>query len=287
MKEAKLFEKVGHNLRCTACSHNCLISENSTGICGVRKNINGKLYLLVYGKVVAKNIDPIEKKPFKNFLPGTLSFSIGTIGCNFNCSFCQNYDISQFREFYGDKILGENINPRQIVTQAIRAKCKSIAYTYNEPTIFIEFVKDVARFARRRGLKNLMVTNGFMTAKSFNFVKNYIDAMNIDLKSFSDEFYKKLCKASIKPVLDTIKRAHKAGIHVEITTLVIPGENDSLEELEKIAKFISSIDAEIPWHITRYFPHYKLKKSITPIDTIQKACEMGKKYLKNVYMGNI
>ncbi len=287
MKEAKLFTKEGHNVRCSACSHKCLISNGSTGICGVRKNIDGKLYLLVYGKVVAKHIDPIEKKPIKHFLPGTLSFSIGTIGCNLGCSFCQNYDITQFKEFYGDKILGENIGPKQIVTQAVRARCKSVAYTYNEPTVFIEFVKDIARFAKRRDLKNIMVTNGFMTAKAFNFVKNYIDAMNIDLKSFNDKFYQEICKAKLKPVLDTIKRAHKNGMHVEITTLVIPGENDSIEELEKIAKFISSINPEIPWHVTRYFPHYKLKKPITPIDTIKKACEIGEKHLKNVYMGNI
>jgi pyruvate formate lyase activating enzyme len=287
MKEAKLYKKDGLNVRCLACAHRCLISQDKTGICGVRQNIEGKLYLLVYGKIVAKHIDPIEKKPFKNFLPGTYAFSIGTIGCNFKCNFCQNYDISQFKEFYGDKILGENILPRQIVTQAIRAKCKSIAYTYNEPTIFIEFVKDVARIAKRKDLKNILVTNGYLSSESFNFIKNYIDAMNIDLKSFREEFYNHFCGASLKPVLETIKKAHKEGIHIEITTLIIPKENDSLEELEEIPKFISSISDEIPWHVTRYFPQYKLERPVTPIETLKQACEIGKKYLKYVYMGNV
>lgn len=287
MKVAKLFEKVGNEVQCNACSKKCLIQKNQTGICGVRTNVDDKLYLLVYGKIVTKKIDPVETKPLKNFLPGTLTFSIGTIGCNFECSFCKNYDISQFKDFYGDKIIGENLSPRQIVTQAARAKCKSISYAFNEPTVYIEFVKDICRFARRRQLKNIIVTNGFMTSKAFNFIKNYIDAMIVDLKSFSDEFYKKICKASIKPVLDTIKRAHKNKIHLEITTIIIPGENDSMEELSKIPKFIASIDPEIPWHVTRYFPHYKLQKSITPIETLKQAVEIGKKYLKNVYMSNI
>jgi len=287
MKEAKLYKKEGSNVRCIACAHKCIIPIDSTGICGVRKNIEGKLYLLVYGKVVVKHVDPIEKKPLKHFLPGTSTFSIGTIGCNFHCSFCQNYDISQFKEFYGDKILGENITPRQIITQAVRSKCKSIAYTYNEPSIFIEFVKDVSKLAKRKELKNIMVTNGYLSSESFNFIKNYVDVMNIDLKSFKDDFYKKHCQASLKHVLDTIKRVNKAGIHLEITTLVIPGENDSLEELKQIPEFIASVSNEIPWHVTRYFPQYKLQKPVTPIETLKQACEIGNKYLKYVYMGNV
>jgi len=287
MKEAKLWRLEEHGVRCLACAHKCLISNDQTGICGVRKNIDNKLFLLVYGRVAAKNIDPIEKKPLKHFLPGTQTFSIGTIGCNLKCSFCQNYDISQFKEFYGEKILGERIMPRQIVSQAIRARCKSISYTYNEPAIFLEFVKDIARAARKKELKNILVTNGHFSTQGFNFIKKYIDAMNIDLKAFNDDFYKRICQASIKPVLETIKKAHEEGIHVEVTTLVIPGENDSLEELESIAKFISSIDPEIPWHVTRYFPQYKLQKQVTPIETLKQAQEIGTKYLKYVYLGNI
>ena len=288
MKEAKLYEKEGANVRCLACSHKCLISKGQAGICGVRKNENGVLYLLVYGRVVAANVDPIEKKPLYHFLPGSKSFSIGTVGCNFKCDFCQNYDISQFREFYGDKILGEQMEPRQVVQKAIRSGCQSIAYTYNEPAIFIEFVKDIAKIAKKKGLKNVMVTNGYFSSECFNFIKNYIDAMNIDLKAFTEEFYNRLCKARLKPVLETIKRVYNAGIHLEITTLVIPGENDSDEELTSIAKFIASIDKNIPWHISRFFPHHKLMyRPITPMSTLERAHKIGKKYLKNVYLGNV
>ncbi len=287
-KECTLYKKLkDKNVRCSACSHRCLISPNNTGICGVRKNIDGKLYLLVYGKVMAKQIDPIEKKPLYHFLPGTYAYSIGTVGCNFRCSFCQNYNISQFKEFYG-KILGEEISPEQIVDEAIKNKCKSIAYTYNEPTIFIEFAHDTAKLAKQKNLKNILVTNGYMTKECLNYISPYIDAMNIDLKSFNDEFYIKICKARLQPVLETIKRAYKKKIHIEITTLIIPGENDSKQELEKIAKFIASVNKNIPWHISRFFPAYKmLNKPITPIKTLEQAEEIGKKYLKYVYVGNV
>ena len=288
MKQAKLYKKEGKALRCLACAHKCIIEKDQTGICGVRKNEKDKLILLVYGRVVAKHIDPIEKKPLSHFLPGTSTFSLGTVGCNFKCGFCQNHDISQFKEIYGNKILGERIEPAQVVSQAIRSRCKSIAYTYNEPTIFIEFVKDIAKKARSKGIKNIMVTNGYMSTESFNFIKNYIDAMNIDLKSFKEEFYKELCSAKLKPVLETIKRAHKNKIHIEITTLVIPGKNDSEEELTEIAKFIAYIDKTIPWHISRFFPHHKLKyRPITSMSTLERAHKIGKKYLKNVYLGNV
>lgn len=288
MKEAKLYKKEGKDVRCLACNHKCLISKDNVGICGVRKNEKGRLYLLVYARVASANVDPIEKKPLYHFLPGTKSFSIGTIGCNFKCDFCQNYDISHFKEFYGDKILGERMEPNQVVRQALRTGCKSIAYTYNEPTIFIEFVKDTAKLAKRKGLANVMVTNGYMSADSFNFVKKYIDAMNIDLKAFKEEFYHRLCKSKLKPVLETIKRAHSAGIHVEITTLVIPGENDSDEELTEIAKFIASVSKDISWHISRFFPHHKLLyRPVTSMETLKRAYNIGKKYLKHVYMGNV
>ncbi|MBU0894195.1 MAG: AmmeMemoRadiSam system radical SAM enzyme [Nanoarchaeota archaeon] len=287
-KEVKLYKKEGKDLRCLACAHKCLISEGKTGICGVRQNIKNKLYLLVYGRIAARHIDPIEKKPLHHFLQNTSTFSIGTVGCNFKCNFCQNHDISQFQEFYGDKILGERLSPSQIVRQAVRSSCKSISYTYNEPTILIEFVKDTSRLARRKKLKNIMVTNGYLSLESFNFIKNYIDAMNIDLKSFTEEFYRERCKASLKPVLETIKRVYKKGIHLEITTLIIPGENDGIEELKNIAKFIASIDKNIPWHISRFFPHHKLMyRPMTSINILQKTQEIGKKYLNNVYIGNI
>ncbi len=275
---------------CTACEQRCLIPEGKTGICGVRKNINGKLYLMVYGKVAAKHIDPIEKKPLYHFLPGTYSYSIGTVGCNFRCPWCQNYDIAQFMEIYGDKILGENITPDEIVKQAIETKCKSISYTYTEPTIFIEYAVDTAKLAKKHGLKKILVTNGYMTKECIDYFFPYIDAMNIDLKSFSDDFYRKYCRASkgLKPVLDTIKNCHKKGIHIEITTLIIPGLSDSLKELEKISKFIASVDKNIPWHITRFFPAYKMPdKEITPLETLKEAEKIGKKYLKYVHIGNV
>ncbi|MCK4552711.1 AmmeMemoRadiSam system radical SAM enzyme [Candidatus Pacearchaeota archaeon] len=287
-KECTIYKKLkDKNVQCLACSHRCLISKGRTGICGVRQNIGGKLYLLVYGKVMAKYIDPIEKKPLYHFLPGTYAYSIGTVGCNFRCSFCQNYDISQFKEFYG-KVLGEKITPKQIVNEAIKNKCKSIAYTYNEPTIFAEFAHDTAKLAKQKNLKNILVTNGYMTKECLDYISPYIDAMNIDLKSFNDKFYLKICKARLKPVLETIKLAHKKKIWIEITTLIIPGENDSKEELEQIARFIASVDKNIPWHISRFFPAYKmLNKPITPIEKLKQAEKIGKKYLKYVYIGNV
>ena len=287
-KECTLYKKLkDKKIQCQACSHRCFISEGKTGICGVRQNINGKLYLLVYGRVIAKHIDPIEKKPLHHFLPGSYAYSIGTVGCNFKCSFCQNYDISQFKKFYKE-IVGEEMTHEKIVEQAIKNKCKSIAYTYNEPTIFIEFAHDTAKLARQKGLKNILVTNGYMTKECLDYIAPFIDAMNIDLKSFNDGFYRKICKARLQPVLDTIKLAHKKKIWVEVTTLVIPGENDSKEEIEQITKFIASVDKNIPWHISRFFPAYKmLDKPFTPIKTLEQAEKIGKKYLKYVYVGNI
>lgn len=292
MKQCVLYKKEGDKVRCIACNHRCLIAKDKTGICGVRKNIKGKLHLLVYGKVISKNIDPIEKKPLYHFLPGTYSYSIGTFGCNFRCSFCQNYNISQFKELYGEikkeQFIGKDFSPQEIVKQAIKNKCPSISYTYNEPTIFIEFAHDTAKLAKKKGLKNILVTNGYMTKECLEFIAPYIDAMNIDLKSFSDKFYVKHCKAHLSPVLDIIKLAKKKKIWIEITTLIIPGENDSKKELEQIAKFIASVDKNIPWHISRFFPAYKMmNKQPTPIKTLEKAYKIGKKHLNYVYIGNV
>lgn len=283
MRECDLYKKEKDRVRCLACAHKCLIGNENTGICGVRKNINNKLYLLVYGKVASMAVDPIEKKPLYHFLPKTNAFSIGTIGCNFRCDFCQNFEISQVKE-----ITGQEVTPEQIVEKALATGCKSIAYTYNEPIIWAEFVKDTAKLAKEKGLKNILVTNGYFSKESFDYIKDYIDAMNIDLKSIKDEFYKKYCGGRLKPVLDTIKRAYDFGIHIELTTLIIPGLNDNEKDLEKIAKFIASVDKKIPWHISRFFPMYKmLDKHITPIDILERAYKIGKKHLKYVYIGNI
>ena len=286
MRECDLYKLEKDKVRCLACAHKCFIGNENVGICRVRKNINNKLYLLVYGKVASMNVDPIEKKPLYHFLTGTNSFSIGTVGCNFKCDFCQNFEISQASK--QGTITGEEITPEQIVDNAIKSGCESIAYTYNEPIIWIEFVKDIAKLAKEKGLKNILVTNGYFSKESFDYIKEYIDAANIDLKSFKEEFYTSYCGARLKPVLDTIKRFYDKGIHIEITTLIIPGLNDNEKELEKIAKFIASVDKKIPWHISRFFPMYKmLDKNVTPIDTLQIAYKIGTKHLKNVYMGNV
>lgn len=284
MKECVLYKKLPNKVvQCIACNHKCSISDGKRGICGVRENIKGKLFLLVYGLIVSENIDPIEKKPLYHFLPKTKTYSIGTVGCNFKCDFCQNYEISQLR-----KIIGKEVTPEQIVDRAIKTGCKSIAYTYNEPTIFAEFVKDTAVLAKKKGLKNILVTNGYMTGECLEFFGKDIDAMNIDLKSFNEEFYSKICKAKLKPVLETIKLAHEKGIHIEITTLIVPNENDSIEELQEIAKFISGIDKTIPWHISRFFPMYQMNdREKTSLDILKKAEKIGKKYLNNVYLGNV
>lgn len=287
MKECILYSKEkDDSVRCLACPHKCLIAEGKTGICGVRKNVSGKLFLLVYGKVVSMHVDPIEKKPLFHFLPGTNIFSIGTVGCNFKCDFCQNFDISQAPENEG--IFGQDVLAREIVEKAIKLKCPSIAYTYNEPIIYAEFVRDCSVLAHEAGLKNIMVTNGYWSDESFDMLYKYIDAVNIDLKSIDPEFYKKCCGGGLEPVLDTIRICNEEGIHIEITTLVIPGLNDSEEEFEKIAKFISSVDPDIPWHINRFFPDYKRSdEEMTPIETLKTAYRIGKKYLNNVYVGNV
>jgi len=286
MKKCDLYKKENGKVRCLACSHKCLIKKEDTGICGVRKNINNKLYLLVYGKVASMGVDPIEKKPLYHFLPGTNSFSIGTVGCNFRCDFCQNFEISQASK--KGIIIGQEIAPGDIVEQALATNCKSIAYTYNEPAIFIEFVKDIAEIAKKKKLKNVLVTNGYFSKESFDYISDYIDAMNIDFKSIKNEFYKKYCGGKLQPVLETIERAYKKGINIELTTLIIPGLNDDEKELEKIAKWIARLDKKIPWHISRFFPVYKMSdKSPTPIDVLEKAYEIGKKHLKYVYIGNV
>jgi len=286
MKLCELYKKEKDKVKCLACAHNCLIPKNKTGICGVRKNIKNNLYLLVYGKVAAMHTDPIEKKPLYHFLPNTKSFSIGTVGCNLRCDWCQNYDISQASK--KGIIFGKDISAKEIVKQAINNNCKSIAYTYNEPSIFIEFVKDIAEIAKKQNLKNILVTNGYLSKESFSYISPLIDAANIDLKNFSEKTYQKYSGAKLQPVLDTIKRFHKEKIHIEITTLLIPGINDSSEELEQIAKFISSLNKNIPWHLSKFFPMYKmLDKSPTEIETLKKAEAIGKKYLNYVYLGNV
>ncbi|MCS7135093.1 MAG: AmmeMemoRadiSam system radical SAM enzyme [Candidatus Aenigmarchaeota archaeon] len=301
MKRAILQKQTKNKtVKCLACSHYCTIPQNNVGICGVRKNINGKLYLVVYGKAAAVNIDPVEKKPLYHFLPGREIFSFGTLGCNFSCLFCQNWDISQLTKDIRfdpnrDELLNEmlkkchNLKPKQIVNYCLQHSIPAIAYTYNEPAIFFEYAYDTAKLAKKHNIKNVFVTNGYESHESLKKIKKYLDAANIDLKSFSEEFYSKICKAKLEFVLKNIERFYNASIWIEITTLVIPNKNDSEKELTQIAEFIASISKHIPWHVTAFHPDYKmLDTPPTPLSTLLKAYKIGKKAgLKYVYIGNI
>ena len=292
MKEANLYKKLpGKKVQCKNCAHYCLIENGKTGICGVRKNINGKLYSLVYEKVCALNIDPIEKKPLFHFLPGSFTLSLATVGCNFRCANCQNWQISQAPRITG-KIEGEKIPPEEIIEIALNNNLPSISYTYTEPTIFSEYALDIMKLAKKSGLKNIWVSNGFWSKELFNLISPYLDATNIDLKSFDDEFYIKYTGGRLKPVLETLKRLKKKKIWTEITTLIIPTFNDSEKNIEKIAMFIkNNLGEETPWHISRFFTSVSWKlKDIpdTPIGTLKKAEAIGKKIgLKNIHLGNI
>ncbi len=289
-KEALFYQKLDNNqVKCYLCAHNCTIKPSNFGICEVRKNIDGVLYTLVYAEAIASGIDPIEKKPLYHFLPGTYSYSIATIGCNFKCGFCQNWQISQLSKKQWQMNRESKFMPQDIVKEAKRNNCKSISYTYTEPTIFFEYAFDTAKLAKEAGLYNNFVTNGYMGKEALDLISPYLNAANIDLKSFRDNFYKKNCKSSLKPVLETIKYMKKLGIWIEITTLIIPGENDSEKELKDIADFIVSVDKDIPWHISRFHPDYNFQRyPPTPIATLKKAQEIGEKAgLHYIYLGNV
>jgi len=275
-------------LHCRLCAHHCRIQEGDRGLCQVRENRSGILYSLVYGRLVSENIDPIEKKPIFHLLPGSLSYSISTVGCNFRCLHCQNYGISQYPGEHAGDIPGRERSPAEVVAAAKDNGCASISYTYVEPTIFYEFALDTARLAYEQGLKNIFVSNGYTTPEATREIAPLLTANNIDLKAFSDRFYREVCGARLKPVLDTIQLMKELGVWVEITTLVIPGWNDSDEELESIANFIKSVDPEIPWHVTAFHPTYKMtERPATPISTLNKARKIGLAAgLKFVYTGN-
>jgi len=289
-KQAMLYKKIGNNkVECFLCGHRCKINEGKYGICNVRQNIKGDLYTLTYGKAIAANIDSIEKKPLYHFLPGSISYSIATMGCNFKCSFCQNWRISQFTSKGKTELPGQKLSPENIVKSAKEKNCESISYTYTEPTIFFEYAYDTAKLAKSEGLYNVFVTNGFMTNEAIKTLEPFLDAANIDLKSFRNEFYRKMCKARLEPVLESIKYMKKLGIWVEITTLVVPEQNDSDKELNNIAEFIAGVDKNIPWHISRFHPDYEYTNSYpTPMKTLEKARKIGKENgLNFVYLGNV
>jgi pyruvate formate lyase activating enzyme len=305
MHRCTLFKKLaGKKVQCTACRHACIIPEGNSGICAVRMNKDGVLYLLVYGKASAIHTDPVEKKPLFHFLPGSKILSVGTVGCNFGCDFCQNWDLSQASKEVKKRLLqekqqelldvevsefGYELSPQKIVETCVREKIPAIAYTYNEPVIFFEYAFDTMKLAKKEGMKNIFVSNGYESEEALDKMKGYLDAMNIDLKSFNEDFYRSLCKAKLAPVLETIKHAHKLGIWLEITTLVIPGKNDSDEELGQIAAFIAAVDKNIPWHVTAFHPEYKMDNvSPTPKESLLRAYDIGKNAgLHFVYVGNI
>jgi len=288
MKEAYLYKRIsGKKVRCDLCNHRCVIDDGEKGLCYVRENTGGVLFSLVYNKIIAENSDPIEKKPLFHFMPGTSSLSIATMGCNFRCFYCQNYGISRTPSDFGI-IEGKEVTPEEVVKHALANGDSSISYTYTEPTVFFEYAYDTAKIARKKGLKNIFVTNGFMTRESLEMIRPYLDAANVDLKSFSNKTYMEKMGGRVKPVLDNIILMKKMDIWVEVTTLVIPTINDSDKELRQIADFIAGVDKGIPWHISAYYPSYKSDIPPTSAEQIKKAIEIGKKAgLEYVYGGNI
>jgi len=289
MQEAAFYRRLEDlQVECRLCAHHCRIAAGKRGRCGVRENHAGVLETLVYGRLIARHVDPIEKKPLFHFRPGTRSYSIATMGCNFRCRFCQNADISQ-PPHHRQQILGDLVTPEQVVEDAAAEQCATIAYTYTEPTVFMEYAIAVARLARRRGIANIFVSNGYTSAEGFAGIRPCLDAANIDLKAFRDSFYQEQCGAHLQPVLDTLERMKAAGVWLEVTTLIIPGLNDDPDELRELARFIASLGADTPWHVSRFHPTHELTdRPPTPVATLRRAREIGLEAgLHYVYTGNI
>lgn len=309
LHEAWFYERLPDNrARCTLCPHDCRIADGSRGACAVRYNDGGVLYTLVSDRIVASNLEPIEKKPFFHFKPGSLAYSIATVGCNQQCTFCQNWEIAEWpkerlpRRLRGDRgedrvplaaladrVPGHPRSPEAVVEAAIAAGVSSIAYTFTEPTIYFELAYDTAVAARARGLKNLFVTNGYISEPALRKIATVLDAANIDLKFFREASYRRISRAGLQPILDAIRLYHALGVWVEVTTLVIPGINDSDEELRHIAEFIRSVGPEVPWHVSQFYPAYKMvDRPETPVATLRRAREIGLGAgLRYVYEGNI
>jgi len=290
-REAMLWRSRGDEggVECYLCNHRCRVAVGGYGVCGMRENRDGKLWTHAYGELIAAHVDPIEKKPLYHFLPGTASFSVAVMGCNFKCSFCQNWRISQISVRDGSAAEGFRMRPKDVVETALAQHCRSISYTYTEPTIFFEYAYDISRLARLEGLANVFVTNGFMTTEALEVIAPFLDAANVDLKSFREDFYRKVCKGRLMPVLESIRFMKKLGIWIEITTLVIAGSNDSEEELSDIARFIAEVDRDIPWHISRFHPDYRMMGvGATPLETLRSAVAIGRKTgLRYIYLGNV
>jgi pyruvate formate lyase activating enzyme len=292
VREAMLYEPGPKGrLVCNLCAHRCKIGDGKSGICGVRENRGGTLCTLVYGLVIAGHADPIEKKPLFHFAPGSTSMSIATPGCNFHCSFCQNWSISQATKGAGVRLRSssETLSPRELVSLTKSQGCRSISYTYTEPTIFFEYALETARMASADGLKNVFVTNGYMTSEALDAIYPHLHAANVDLKAYRDKTYRRMIGGTLKPVLDTIVKMKEQGIWIEVTTLVIPTVNDSDGELRDIAGFIRSVGEDIPWHISAFHPDHNLRDlPHTPVRTLVRAMEIGKECgLRYVYTGNV
>lgn len=285
--EAMFYEVLEDKVHCFLCPHNCLIKSGASGKCNVRINDNGKLYTLNYGEVTSISLDPIEKKPLYYFKPKSKILSAGSFGCNFTCQFCQNYRISQHerdRNIESDFISKENLAKIISTTQ----NNIGIAFTYNEPSIWYEYVFDCSRYLKEvhPDMDVVLITNGYINIEPLEKLLPYVDAMNIDIKSFNDMYYKKLCNGRLKPVMKTIQKAAQL-CHVEITALLVTGENDNIEEIEKMSKFISSISKDIPFHLSRYFPRYKMENPPTDLEFMKKAQDIAGKYLNKVSLGNV
>ncbi len=288
LREALFYENDKEDIKCTLCAQQCRIRQDGRGRCGVRQNIEGKLYSLVYGELVAEHIDPIEKKPLFHVLPGSLSYSISTVGCNFRCQHCQNSSISQVCGLVVSDLGGRRVSPDEVVAKALQNGCQTISYTYVEPTVFYEFALDCAVSASRHALRNVFVSNGYIGAAAARKIAPYLHAVNIDVKAYSDQFYQKICGARLQPVLDCVRLMKDLGVWVEVTTLVIPGLNDSDEELSAIASFLASVDASIPWHVTGFYPTYKMMdRPPTSSSDLSRAYRIGQDAgLSFVYQGN-
>jgi len=285
MKEAFYYKKLeDKKVQCFLCPQHCIISIGKRGICNVRENKDGILYTLNYNLVSSIALDPIEKKPLYHYHPGKLILSIGTVGCNFKCPFCQNYTISQASP---ENLKMDEVDSLTIISLAKKYKSFGIAYTYNEPFIWYEFILETSKIAKKEGLENVLVTNGYVEEEPFLEISQYISAMNIDLKAFSQDFYSKLCQGKLDKVLKIISLAYSQKIHIELTNLIIPSWNDKDEDINKLVDFVASIDRNIPLHFSRYFPAYKFSISPTPIETLMKAYNIAKEKLNFVYLGNV
>jgi len=292
LKEAELVRPLkDQTVQCLVCEHYCTLRPGEWGKCGIRTNREGILYLVLYGRSIAAHVDPIEKKPLFHFLPGSSALSIGTYGCNMRCQWCQNWQISQVREIDWEREpLGESLPPAKLIDIARKQKIESIAYTYNEPTVFFEYTYDAAKLAHEHGIKNVYVSNGFMSPAALEKIGPYLDGINVDLKGFTNELYETYTGTRIAPVKRNIKTiAQETDIWIEVTTLVIPGLNDSDEELRAMAEWLASVNPDMPWHVSAFHPdHQMLDRPRTPPSTLLRARDIGKAAgLKYIYTGNV